>query len=46
VLFDATGPVAGLPGFYTERRGCKFFKGPNPPALCDLADTEFAIFGF
>lgn len=46
VMFDATGPVAGLPGFYTERRGCKFFKGPNPPALCDLADTEFAIFGF
>ncbi len=46
LMFDATSAVAGLPGFYTERRGCKFFKGPNPPALCDLADTEFAIFGF
>jgi hypothetical protein len=46
LLLDANGPVAGLTGFYTERRGRKFSRGPNPPALSDLADTEYAIFGF
>lgn len=45
LVMDADGPVAGLSGFYTERRGRKFFKGTRRPKLCDLADTEYAIFG-
>lgn len=45
LVMDADGPVAGLRGFYTERRGRKYFKGPHRPALCDLSDTEYAIFG-
>lgn len=44
LVFDANGPIPGLSGFYTERRGRKFVKGPHQPQLCDLADTEFAIF--
>ena len=46
IVMDADGPVAGLPGVYTEARGRKYYKGPHRPALCDLADTEYAIFGF
>lgn len=46
LAFDANGPVPGLSGFYTERRGRKFAKGPHGRGLCDLADTELAIFGF
>lgn len=45
LVMDANGPVPNLPGFYTEKRGRKFFKGPHQPNLYDLADTEFAIFG-
>jgi hypothetical protein len=44
LVMDANGPVPGLIGHYTEKRGRKFVKGPNQPALCDLADTEFAVF--
>lgn len=44
LVMDANGPISGLKGIYTERRGRKFFKGPHQPALCALADTEFAIF--
>ena len=46
LAFDANGPIPGLSGFYTERRGRKFAKGPHERGLCDLADTELAIFGF
>src|SRR5665213_956992 len=45
VIIDANAPVAGLPGFYTELRGRKYFKGPHRPRLGDLADTELAIYG-
>jgi hypothetical protein len=45
VIVDANGPIAALPGIYTEARGRKYFKGPHQPRLGDLADTELAIFG-
>ena len=45
VILDANGPVPGLAGIYTERRGRKYFKGPITPRLGDLADTELAIYG-
>lgn len=45
VILDANGPIAGLPGHYSEVRGRKYFKGPSQPRLGDLADTELAIFG-
>jgi hypothetical protein len=45
IIADATGPVSGLSGFYTEARGRKYFKGPHKPRLGDLADTELAIYG-
>jgi hypothetical protein len=45
IIIDANGPVAGLPGFYTEARGRKYFRGPHQPRLGDLADTELAIYG-
>jgi hypothetical protein len=44
LAFDANGPISGLSGFYTEKRGRKFVKGPHQPRLCDLTDTEFSIF--
>ncbi len=45
LVMDADGPVEGLRGIYTEKRGRKYYKGPHRPALADLADTEYAIFG-
>ena len=45
VIVDANVPIAGLPGFYTEARGRKYFRGPNPPHLADLAETELAVYG-
>jgi hypothetical protein len=45
VILDANGPVPGLAGIYTERRGRKYFRGPITPRLGDLADTELAIYG-
>src|SRR5665213_1187550 len=45
IIVDANGPVAGLPGIYTEVRGRKYFRGPHRPRLGDLADTELAIYG-
>jgi hypothetical protein len=45
LVMDAEGPVEGLRGIYTERRGRKYFKGPCRPALSDLTDTEYAVFG-
>ncbi len=44
LVFDANASVPGLLGSFTDRRGRKFVKGPHVPALCDLADTEYAIF--
>jgi len=45
VLLDANGPVEGLTGFYTEKRGRKYFKGPHQPQLADLTDTELVLYG-
>jgi hypothetical protein len=45
VVCDANGRIPGLIGFYTEARGRKYFKGPQPPRLGDLADTERVIYG-
>jgi hypothetical protein len=45
VILDANGPITGLAGVYTEARGRKYFKGPRPPRLGDLTDTELAIYG-
>jgi hypothetical protein len=44
VRFDANRPVAGIVGWYSERRGRKYAKGPRPPLLGDLAFTEAALF--
>jgi hypothetical protein len=44
VVIDASGPIPGLPGIYLDGRP-KFFKGPDKPALGDLAYTEAALFG-
>lgn len=45
VLIDANGPLPGLAGLYTERRGRKYFKGPHRPRLGDLSDTELVVYG-
>lgn len=45
VILDANGPVPGLAGVYTRTRGRKYFKGPNPPRLADLTDTELVLYG-
>jgi hypothetical protein len=45
VGIDANGPIKGLAGIFTQMRGRKYFKGPHPPRLADLADTELVLFG-
>jgi len=45
VFLDANGPLEGVSGFYTEKRGRKYFKGPHRPKLADLSDTELVVFG-
>jgi hypothetical protein len=45
VILDANGDVPGVFGFYTEKRGRKYFKGPHRPRLCDLSDTELVLYG-
>ena len=45
VQLDANGDVPGLTGFYTEKRGRKYFKGPHRPRLADLSDTELVLYG-
>jgi hypothetical protein len=44
VRFDANHRVGGIAGWYSERRGRKYVKGPKPPLLGDLAFTEAALF--
>jgi len=44
VLVDANGPIPGLVGFYTERRGRKYARGPHIPRLGDLAFSEGVFF--
>ena len=45
VLLDSNGPIPGLLGKYVEGASPKYFKGPKPPRLGDLAYTEAAMFG-
>jgi hypothetical protein len=44
VALDATGPIQGLPGYFTTGQW-RFYRGPHPPRLGDLAYTELPIFG-
>jgi hypothetical protein len=44
VLADANGPIPGLAGLYTERRGRKYARGPHTPKLGDLAFSEGIFF--
>jgi hypothetical protein len=45
VILDANAALPGLIGVYTEARGRKYFKGPNPPRLADLTETELVLYG-
>jgi hypothetical protein len=45
VIVDANGRIDGLHGFYTEKRGRKYFKGERRPRLGDLSDTELIVYG-
>ncbi len=45
VAIDANGPIEGLKGIYSDSRGRKYFKGPNPPRLGDLTETELVLYG-
>jgi hypothetical protein len=45
VVLDADGPIAGLVGRYFEGRAPKYFRGPGPVRLGDLAYTELVLFG-
>ena len=45
VILDANGPVRGLVGKYFDQTMPKYFKGPAPPRLGDIAYTETALFG-
>lgn len=45
VVVDANGAIAGLVGVYRRGSRPKYFKGPQPPRLGDLAYTECAIMG-
>jgi hypothetical protein len=45
VVADAIGPVPGLAGRYFAEREPRYYKGPQAPSPCDLADSELVIFG-
>ena len=45
VIADANGPIPGLVGFYTDRRGRKYAKGPQQARLGNLSDTELPLYG-
>jgi hypothetical protein len=44
VIIDSKGPIRGLRGWYFDGVAPKYFKGPTPPRLGDLAYTEAAMF--
>jgi hypothetical protein len=44
-MLDANGAIGGLVGRYFDGIMPKYFKGPRPPRLGDLAYTEAALFG-
>jgi hypothetical protein len=45
IVMDANGAVPGMVGRYFAGTLPRYFRGPNPPRLGDLAYTETAIFG-
>ena len=45
IIVDSNGPIPGLVGKYFDGVSPKYFKGPSPPRLGDLAYTEIAMFG-
>ena len=45
VIVDANGPIPGLVGKYFPAKMPKYFLGPDPPRIGDLAYTETAMFG-
>jgi hypothetical protein len=45
VFVDASAQIPGLVGKYFRDRGPKYFKGPEPPRLGDLAFSESVLFG-
>jgi hypothetical protein len=45
LIVDANAALPGLAGIYSETRGRKYFKGPNPPRLADLTETELVLYG-
>jgi hypothetical protein len=44
VRIDANCPIPGIVGWFSDKRGRKYAKGPRPPSLGDLAFTEAALF--
>lgn len=45
IMIDANGRIPGLVGIYRDDSQPKYYKGPAPPRLGDLAYTESALFG-
>ncbi len=45
VILDANGPIPGLVGVFRRGSMPKYFKGPEPPRLGDLAYTEYGVIG-
>lgn len=45
IMIDANGQIPGLAGIYVKGVLPKYYKGPVPPSLGDLAYTETALFG-
>jgi hypothetical protein len=45
VILDATAPIPGLVGIFRCGSMPKYFRGPHPPRLGDLAYTEYAVMG-
>ena len=44
VRLDADSPISELAGYFTEKIGRKYAKGPHPPKLGDLAFSEATFF--
>ncbi len=45
MMVDANGAIPGLVGIYIDGMLPRYYKGPMPPRLGDLAYTESALFG-
>lgn len=45
VVLDADEPVPGLVGRYRTGHRAKYYRGPTPPPINDLRDSELVLFG-